>query len=149
MPLYINIFSEINNSYDMFHLETLNWIKLFFLFLILILLFQLVSLYQSIFRETKSDYFRFKGRWGPRYVIVKSLGYGFGCFAVKWHINFLGLSNVKSIVLEEQQWCYLTHSWRIRGSCLSQIYLSKRKGNSATGFRTRFPQRHPSWTAET
>ena len=32
-------------------------------------------------------------------------------FFVKWNINLRSLFNAKSIRLEEQQWCYLTHNW--------------------------------------
>ena len=28
-----------------------------------------------------------------------------------WHINLRGLSNTKAIIVEEQYWYYLTHSW--------------------------------------
>ena len=31
------------------------------------------------------------------------------------HINLRGLLNAKAILLKEQQWCYLTHSWEDEG----------------------------------
>ena len=34
----------------------------------------------------------------------------FGTF-IKWHINFRGLFNTKSILVEEQQWYDLTYIW--------------------------------------
>ena len=32
-----------------------------------------------------------------------------------WHINLRGLFNAKAILLEEQWWYYLTHSWEDKG----------------------------------
>ena len=42
------------------------------------------------------------------------------------------LFNAKSILLEEQMWYYLIHSWEERGSYLSQEYLPESECNSAT-----------------
>ena len=36
-------------------------------------------------------------------------------FFVKWYINICRLFNAKVILLEEQLWCYLTHSWKDKG----------------------------------
>ena len=36
-------------------------------------------------------------------------------FFVKWHINLCRLFNAKAILLEEQLWYYLTHSWEDKG----------------------------------
>ena len=36
-------------------------------------------------------------------------------FFVYWHINLCGLFNAKAIIIEEQQWYYLTHSWEDKG----------------------------------
>ena len=48
------------------------------------------------------------------------------------------LFNAKAILLEEQLWYYLTHSWEDKGgSYLSQGYLSESEHNSATEVRTR------------
>ena len=52
--------------------------------------------------------------------------------------TFVGYFNAKAILLEEQWWCYLTHSWEDNGgSYLSQEYLSESERNSATGVRTK------------
>ena len=40
----------------------------------------------------------------------KSIGAKLVDFLVKWHINFLGLFNIKTILTEEHQWHDLTHS---------------------------------------
>ena len=37
------------------------------------------------------------------------------CFFVEWHINLCRLFNANAILLEEQQWYYLTHSWEDKG----------------------------------
>ena len=56
----------------------------------------------------------------------------------QWHINLRGLFNANAIRLEEQQWCYLTHSWEVKeGSYLSQGYLPEIERNSSTGVQTR------------
>ena len=34
---------------------------------------------------------------------------------VKWHINLCRLFYAKAILLEEQSWYYLTHSWEDKG----------------------------------
>ena len=55
-----------------------------------------------------------------------------------WHMDLRGLFNAKAILLEEQWWCYLTHSWEDKGVHTSHKgYLSESKRNSATGIRTR------------
>ena len=36
-------------------------------------------------------------------------------FFVKEQINLCGLFNAKAILVEEHQWCYLTHSWGDKG----------------------------------
>ena len=36
-------------------------------------------------------------------------------FFIQWHINLRGLFNAKAILLEEQRWCYLTHSREDKG----------------------------------
>ena len=36
-------------------------------------------------------------------------------FFVQRHINLCGSFNAKAILLVEQQWCYLTHSWEDKG----------------------------------
>ena len=33
-------------------------------------------------------------------------------FFVQWHVNLYGLVNSKAILIEEQQWYYLTYDWR-------------------------------------
>ena len=49
--------------------------------------------------------------------IFYSLLFSFFCivFFVKWHINLCRLFNAKAILLEEQYWYYLTHSWEDKG----------------------------------
>ena len=37
------------------------------------------------------------------------------CGLVWLHINFHNLFNVKTTLVEKQQWYYLTHSWRKKG----------------------------------
>ena len=34
---------------------------------------------------------------------------------ILWHINLRGVFNAKAILLEEQQWSYLTHCWEDKG----------------------------------
>ena len=48
-------------------------------------------------------------------------------FFVWWHINLRGLVNGKAILLEEQSWYYLIHSWEDRwgGHAIPQEYLSE------------------------
>ena len=36
-------------------------------------------------------------------------------------INLRGLFNAEAIFLDEQQWCYLTHSWDDKSKCLNAI----------------------------
>ena len=36
-------------------------------------------------------------------------------FFVRWLVNLCRLFNAKSTLLEERQWCYLTHSWVDKG----------------------------------
>ena len=45
-------------------------------------------------------------------------------FFVYWYINICGLFNAKSILVDEQQGCYLIHSWEDSGV---HIFL---KGNN-------------------
>ena len=57
--------------------------------------------------------------------------------------GFFFLFNAKAIRLEEQQWCYLTHSWEDKGvHAFSQGYLSESESNSANGVRTRLLRFH-------
>ena len=60
-------------------------------------------------------------------------------FFVKWYVNHRGLFDAKVILLEEQQCCYLTHSWEDKGihSFPTQEYLFESECNSATGVWTR------------
>ena len=52
--------------------------------------------------------------------------------------TFVRLFNAKAILLEEQSWYYLTHSWKDKGvHTFPQGYLPKSERNSATGVQTR------------
>ena len=44
-------------------------------------------------------------------------GQRFKGYFIQWHIKLCGLFNAKAILLEEQQWCYLTHSWESKCIC--------------------------------
>ena len=58
-------------------------------------------------------------------------------FFVKWHINFCRLFNAKAILLEEQKWYCLTHSWEDKGVyAFTQGYLSENEHSRATGVWT-------------
>ena len=47
-------------------------------------------------------------------------------FFVLWHINLLRLFKAKAILLEVQQWCYLTHRWKDKGvHAFSKIFVRK------------------------
>ena len=64
-------------------------------------------------------------------------------FFFEWHIKLRGLFNTKAILLEEQQWCCLIHSWGDKGcSYLSHGYLSETEHNSMTGVWTHLLQFH-------
>ena len=66
-------------------------------------------------------------------------------FSFKWCISLRRLFNAdaKAILVEEQLWYYLTHSWKNKGVLyLSQRYLSESERNSATGVWTRLHRGH-------
>ena len=58
-------------------------------------------------------------------------------FGLVW-FGFCRLFNAKAILLEEQLWNYLTHSWKDKGvHTFPKGIFSESEHNSATGVRTR------------
>ena len=47
--------------------------------------------------------------------MIKTFRFDFLVFFVYWHINLHGLCQAKAILVEEQQWYYLTNCWETFG----------------------------------
>ena len=63
------------------------------------------DIYFSLIQNCKN----YVQKWYLLWSNPKRIPEGFGL--VWWHINLCGLFNAKVILVEEQQWYYLNHSW--------------------------------------